>query len=545
MKRKGFLTLGMVLTLLCALGASAPVTSKGTGQKKMIPPKKPLLKPIKLLLPDLVVERIWLDNQGYINFSLKNVGKGRMPDREHLLGVVRVKWGKDQENFFFERRSSRKKPPVDPKGVLKAPGGKLKYNTKIRLSSSVKVSVFVDSTEKIAEANEKNNSKVATLTPLKVISRRAEEIKPFPSIRGAPLGSKGLKPLGGEGGLPDLVIRSFEIKKGPQERERERIWWGDKATYIYNGGGEHEDISFLVAVDNIGPVDFEGTFSITVYCGSIRVNYPTPYTVIRIRDSRPAGPTVLPTFVITLHQSDFIERGLLRPGRYHFKAKIGTSIPPDADTSNNYSENRVTLILRRPRSHPVVRAIPIETFTLESDPALTGSVAVSGNVYEHIEASSRHCRGFISFDLSPLYKMIDKWRREGWTGFEVKSATLEIVQLDYGNWDKAGDILLDWLDYGESLTSSDYDAPMFTNLYTFHSNPGTHSFLMAAYVRDRLQRNQQKVQFRLRLADETLKDGRHNVYTRYQKPCRLIIKLSPRRPPCGVPPPRGRRTLER
>lgn len=126
---------------------------------------------------------------------MKNEGKGRIPDQEHLMGVVRTKWGRDQEDFFFKRRSPRRKPPVDPKGVLKGSGGKVSYNTKIRLTLSVSVSVLVDSTEKIAEANERNNSRVANLTPLRVTVRSTEEVKPSPPFRGAPSGPQWFETL--------------------------------------------------------------------------------------------------------------------------------------------------------------------------------------------------------------------------------------------------------------------------------------------------------------------------------------------------------------
>jgi hypothetical protein len=44
-------------------------------------------------LPDLIVERIWLDIQCRINFQIKNNGAGAIPDDKHRLGKLRLLLG--------------------------------------------------------------------------------------------------------------------------------------------------------------------------------------------------------------------------------------------------------------------------------------------------------------------------------------------------------------------------------------------------------------------------------------------------------------------
>ena len=542
MKRKGFLIFGMVLTLLCTLGASAPVTSKGSGQKG-ITSEGPVTKTIRSPLPDLIVERIWLDNQGYINFSLKNAGKGRIPDREHLLGVVRVKWGRDQEDFFFERRSSRKKPPVDPKGVLKAPGGKVRYNTKIRLASSVKVSVLVDSAEKIAEANEKNNSRVANLTPLRVTALKERELPPSSLI--TPSGPKGLKPLGGGG--EDRVWLSIESiypdASVTPTTEVEIVYRvhndSDSVQAVQVGLWLPEDSGGIWREDGVRVADAHGS------CLG-RVRFPAP--------ERPGE-----------YQAE------LRAFPYDFRTPLNERDPEDC---LDYLTFDINVILPINSSLVgVARSIPpIAVLTLESEPALTGSIGDDGEVTEDLKVRSvkPKTRGFISFDLTPIKEKIDQWRREGWSRFEVRSAILDIAVEAFARdptkdtwkekrnykdyvlysacallntprqltteeaeeaYDDIGDILLDLLDYGDMLTSSDYDAPMITNIRAFRCSCGEHSIpYLEAYVRYQLQRHKNRIQFRLRLEREgdKIHGAWFGVYFNRES-VRLVVHVSAKR----------------
>ena len=72
---------------------------------------KTFLKP----LPDLVVEKVWLDAQCQINFQINNSGKGNIPDAEHSASAIKVQYGAKSKEFLLGK--------MDPNGYLKKPGG--------------------------------------------------------------------------------------------------------------------------------------------------------------------------------------------------------------------------------------------------------------------------------------------------------------------------------------------------------------------------------------------------------------------------------------
>jgi hypothetical protein len=110
-------------------------------------------------LPDLVVDSIWLDNQCHINFKLRNVGKGNIPDGEHRESVVRVQFGSEIKDLLLGR--------IDPNGVLKRAGGSVSFDTQILLKAPLEVRVIVDFNRRIQETDpgERNNEKTVKLTP--------------------------------------------------------------------------------------------------------------------------------------------------------------------------------------------------------------------------------------------------------------------------------------------------------------------------------------------------------------------------------------------
>ena len=131
-------------------------------------------------LPDLIVERVWLDEQGNIVFSIKNAGRGVISDSEHGQSRVRVQYGNKALDFWLTKNNPNRRPPVDGKGALKRPGGAITYITGIKLSSPTAVSVIVDYNKRVKEANEQNNqSQAITLKPVvqSVIQKVQETIK--------------------------------------------------------------------------------------------------------------------------------------------------------------------------------------------------------------------------------------------------------------------------------------------------------------------------------------------------------------------------------
>ncbi len=195
MKRKFFAATiigGGIMLGLCLSGGAAQFSTK----KNLLPPVQPALrtkagaktpphsqprhlhpkKPIKRL-PDLVVEKIWL-NRGYIAFSLKNGGKGAIPDKEHKNGKVAVTYGGKTLTCALTEKSGGN-APVDPNGTLKSPGHTITYTTGIKIKSAklarnISIKVYVDSTKKIQEQNEGNNTETARLAipGIKVVSKK-------------------------------------------------------------------------------------------------------------------------------------------------------------------------------------------------------------------------------------------------------------------------------------------------------------------------------------------------------------------------------------
>jgi hypothetical protein len=554
MKRSKIIIIGSIIFALVAVSIFSVSHAAQKQPPPTAAPSQATGKPSQAApaLPDLIVEGVWLDKEGFINFQLKNAGQAEIPDAQHRQGMVRVTYGKEHKDFSF-RKTLKKRPPVDPTGLLKKPGEVVQYNTQIRVKERLTVTVMVDSTKRIAEANEQNNQDVS----LGLTAKTAKEMKPAPppEVRREITQGEGLRPLEDEGPgrgaeEPDLAIIAFHIRTYTGA-------YSDTASYTYNGSGDHENIIFRVFVKNNGPVMFTGFISVVVFSGSLRVTGNKYVTL------EPAGPLSSEEVLVTLNQPTMIEHEGLSPGTYQFKAKFARSMPSDPVWENNYSPNEVTLKLR---SLPVGSAIPVETITLPSHGSLTGSVSNRGNTTNSFiqvgNFGTGTARGFISFDLSAIQReLLRRGRR--WTEFEITSATLEIEEYqilafnpheggDDGwglyhagsppepmscsggipSWHHraVGDILLDYLEGYDALTSGIFNASMVTNLLAFPSSCGVHSFPnFDAYVRFQFERGERRIQFRLRLAGTGVVTGPdwtlvHSVF--FRNP-RLVVRVSP------------------
>lgn len=116
------------------------------------------------VLPDLIVDKIWLDDACQINVRIKNVGSGTIPDAEFAKAVIRIASGKQFKDFPYSDGSSGQ-AVVDAGGSLKAPGGSVEFNTGIKVDRALKVAVFADPRRSIRESNEGNNRKMEQLNP--------------------------------------------------------------------------------------------------------------------------------------------------------------------------------------------------------------------------------------------------------------------------------------------------------------------------------------------------------------------------------------------
>jgi len=113
--------------------------------------------------PDLVVDRIYLNEAGNIAVDIRNAGPGALPDTAYrstesfaacfviMIGVQFV----DYATLWA----------ADPDRALLNPGGTVTYTSPIKITEPTAVRVWMDITEQVEEANEGNNIKPALLKP--------------------------------------------------------------------------------------------------------------------------------------------------------------------------------------------------------------------------------------------------------------------------------------------------------------------------------------------------------------------------------------------
>jgi len=139
--------IAMLLIALAALqGAPALAPAQGAAPK-----------------PDLVVDRIYLNQAGNIVVDIRNAGPGALPDTAYrstesfaacfviMIGVQFV----DYATLWA----------ADPDRALRNPGGTVTYTSPIRITEPTAVRVWLDITEQIEEADEGNNIKQVLLKP--------------------------------------------------------------------------------------------------------------------------------------------------------------------------------------------------------------------------------------------------------------------------------------------------------------------------------------------------------------------------------------------
>lgn len=172
---------GLPLLLLFSL-----MSAGGVAQERLNP-AKPAQRNVQKIsvaksLPDLAAEKIELDKDCNLIFTVSNGGPGAIPEDLFKDCVIQVRIGQYQENFYLGMVSKRNKPPVDPNGVLLKPGGRVSFNTGIRIQEETKAAIYVDFQNKIEESNNDNN-RSSTVA-----------LKPNCYEHASPIPSKGVKP---------------------------------------------------------------------------------------------------------------------------------------------------------------------------------------------------------------------------------------------------------------------------------------------------------------------------------------------------------------
>ncbi len=113
--------------------------------------------------PDLVVDKIYLNNTGNIVVDFRNAGPGSLPDTAYrstesfaacfviMIGVQFV----DYSTLWV----------ADPNRALLNPGGTVTYVSPVKIQEPTAVRVWLDVTEQVEDANRANNIKQTLLKP--------------------------------------------------------------------------------------------------------------------------------------------------------------------------------------------------------------------------------------------------------------------------------------------------------------------------------------------------------------------------------------------
>lgn len=255
-------TLLFFASLLYAAEINNPLHTKIPTGKNAPSQVRKVQKPKQL--PDLIIEMVWLDEQRNILFNLKNAGNGSIPDREHRQSWVRVQYGEKALDFHLAKKNPGDRPPVDPKGELKQPGGVVTYNTGLKVKALEKVSVFADYNKRIKESNEKNNqSKAITLKPVKKVAPKPvrkpveEKVeptkkpvakpKPVPKVEQQVKVTRIPKEIP-KLMVPDLIVTDFNVNQGSRQ-----VVDDNKVSF-----------TFSAVVKNNGEADVNNTFYLTI-----------------------------------------------------------------------------------------------------------------------------------------------------------------------------------------------------------------------------------------------------------------------------------------
>jgi len=153
--------------------------------------------PIKAL-PDLEVEKIWLDRQNIIHLALKNKGKGVLSTDGHARGKVRVSFGKTSKIFDLKT--------IDPSRVLRKSGGVISFCTNLSVSQVNHVEAKIFWKGRISEVNSRNNILSVKLTPK--FSQNVSQTKIEKSIHKVPTAQPRHKMK------PELFVEKIYLQNG-------------------------------------------------------------------------------------------------------------------------------------------------------------------------------------------------------------------------------------------------------------------------------------------------------------------------------------------
>ncbi len=106
-------------------------------------------------LPDLRAPALDLDARCRVRFTLVNDGPGRLPATAYRRVSLWLSVGKDRRRLSLAA--------VDPRQALRAPGGRVAYDSELTLAGEERVTLAIDAEGRLREADEDNNRRTATL----------------------------------------------------------------------------------------------------------------------------------------------------------------------------------------------------------------------------------------------------------------------------------------------------------------------------------------------------------------------------------------------
>ncbi|RPI76597.1 MAG: hypothetical protein EHM45_12435 [Desulfobacteraceae bacterium] len=123
-------------------------------------PASPVAAPAPAL-PDLVIEKIFLDQSCNVAVVVKNLGPGHVPD-----AVWTVHTPKSAGVYLYRNGTGWGGASIwkfDPAKALQKPGGTATYYSNLKVTTAVGIKAVVDLHNTVKEANETNNSQATKL----------------------------------------------------------------------------------------------------------------------------------------------------------------------------------------------------------------------------------------------------------------------------------------------------------------------------------------------------------------------------------------------
>ena len=149
---------GVLLILLLFPVSAVMSKDKQQEDKQALTTKQQFKESVrKTDLPDLVVTELRMDKSCELTIILENKGKGSVAEKDFKNAVVAFRFGKISKTVPLSQ--------LDRNGMLQNPQTVVNAETSIKIEKAMLVTVTIDSTKKIKETSDGNNSRKQKLSP--------------------------------------------------------------------------------------------------------------------------------------------------------------------------------------------------------------------------------------------------------------------------------------------------------------------------------------------------------------------------------------------